>query len=116
MQAYERLKLLGEGSFGKAHLMREKGTKNLVCVKSINVSKMGRKEKESCKLEVSLMKRLNHPNIVAFKDSFLSKSHSCLYIVMQYCDGGDLEMYINRKVKKGMHNYIYINIYIYIYI
>lgn len=35
------------------------------------------------------MKRLAHPNIVAFKDSFFDGKDS-LCIVMSYCDGGDL--------------------------
>jgi len=35
-----------------------------------------------------LMKRLAHPNIVAFKDSFVDKDSLC--IIMTYCDGGDL--------------------------
>ncbi|MEE6524651.1 hypothetical protein FKM82_024220 [Ascaphus truei] len=31
---------------------------------------------------------MKHPNIVAFKESFEGDGH--LYIVMEYCDGGDL--------------------------
>jgi len=34
------------------------------------------------------MKKLPHPHIVAFKDSFSFKDKLC--IVMTYCDGGDL--------------------------
>lgn len=30
------------------------------------------KEQESCKMEVNLLKSLEHPNIVAYKESFFS--------------------------------------------
>ena len=36
------------------------------------------------------MKRLQHPNIVAYKDSFFANDKDNLCIVMTYCDGGDL--------------------------
>ena len=41
-------------------------------------------------MQVELLRRLNHPNIVGYHDSFLSKNKDSLCIVMQYCDGGDL--------------------------
>jgi len=45
---------------------------------------------------VSLLKRLNHPNICGFRDSFLSKNKDSLCIVMEYCDGGDLSDIIKK--------------------
>ena len=41
-------------------------------------------------MEVGLLKRLHHPNIVGYRESFLSKNKESLCIVMQFCDGGDL--------------------------
>jgi len=46
--------------------------------------------REACRNEVMLMKRLQHPNIVAYKDSFFANGKDNLCIVMTYCDGGDL--------------------------
>jgi len=36
------------------------------------------------------MQRLQHPNIVAYRDSFFANGRDNLCIVMTYCDGGDL--------------------------
>ncbi|RYG43338.1 hypothetical protein EON68_00565, partial [archaeon] len=36
------------------------------------------------------MQRMQHPNIVAYKDSFFADGRDNLCIVMTYCDGGDL--------------------------
>ncbi len=36
------------------------------------------------------MRRLQHPNIVAYRDSFFANGQDNLCIVMTFCDGGDL--------------------------
>ncbi len=40
--------------------------------------------------QAQLLSRLKHPNIVAYKESFASPDGAHLYIVMGFCDGGDL--------------------------
>ena len=42
------------------------------------------------------MKQLQHPAIVAYKDSFSAKGGEQLCIVMTYCDGGDLQGRITK--------------------
>uniref|UniRef100_A0A0D3IE25 non-specific serine/threonine protein kinase n=1 Tax=Emiliania huxleyi (strain CCMP1516) TaxID=280463 RepID=A0A0D3IE25_EMIH1 len=44
--------------------------------------------------EAELLKSLNHPNIVAYIDTLSSRTK--LYLLMQYCDGGDLEHRLNQ--------------------
>ena len=44
-----------------------------------------------------LMQRLQHPNIVGYKDSFLAKNGEQLCIVMTYCDGGDLSNRVSTR-------------------
>lgn len=67
--------------------MRDKVKRNFVCVKIIKIKNIPKKEREATKLEVDLLKRLHHPNIVGYVDSFLSKNHESLCICMEYCDG-----------------------------
>ncbi|KAJ8280650.1 hypothetical protein GJAV_G00057340 [Gymnothorax javanicus] len=43
---------------------------------------------QSTRTEAVLLSKMNHTNIVAFRDSFEADGH--LYIVMEYCMGGDL--------------------------
>ena len=47
-------------------------------------------DREATKIEVDLLRKLNHPNIVGYKESFLTRTKETLCIVMTYCDGGDL--------------------------
>ncbi|KAM6439481.1 serine/threonine-protein kinase Nek3 [Rhynochetos jubatus] len=43
---------------------------------------------ENSRKEAILLAKMKHPNIVAYKESFEADGH--LYIVMEYCDDGDL--------------------------
>ena len=49
-------------------------------------------------LEVNLLKNLEHPNIVCYKESFLTSNQ--LVIVMEYCEVGDMAYHIKRKMAK----------------
>lgn len=57
-------------------------------VKEIDISHV--KERQAAMLEAQLLSQLDHPNIVKCRESFQSALGTELYIVMQFCDGGDL--------------------------
>ena len=44
---------------------------------------------------------LNHPNIVGFKEYYVTKKTQKLCIVLEYCDGGDLQKKIDDKSEKN---------------
>ncbi|XP_075261740.1 uncharacterized protein LOC142353394 [Convolutriloba macropyga] len=69
---YEILKVIGEGSFGKALLVRNGSGEKLV-LKEIKMQKMTPKEKRETKREVDLLARLKHPYIVSYVESFEEK-------------------------------------------
>ena len=54
------------------------------------------------KREAKILKQLNHKNIIQFHDSFISKDDFC--IVTEYCDGGDIEDFINKRKELGSEN------------
>ncbi|KAM6458843.1 serine/threonine-protein kinase Nek5-like isoform 1-T4 [Liasis olivaceus] len=95
MDNYVIIKLIGEGSFGKIFLARKKEDNQQCVIKEINLTKMQRKEKESSQKEAILLAKMKHPNIVAFYASLQEKNK--LYIMMEYCDGGDLMKRINMQ-------------------
>jgi len=45
-----------------------------------------------------LLRELRHDNIVRYYDRVIDKTRSTLYIIMEYCEAGDLASYI-RKMK-----------------
>ncbi|XP_054996961.1 serine/threonine-protein kinase Nek5 [Sorex araneus] len=95
MDKYDVIKAVGEGAFGKAYLAKEKAEGVLCVIKEISFAKMPTQEKEASKKEVILLAKMKHPNIVTFFSSF--QENNSLFIVMEYCDGGDLMERISKQ-------------------
>ena len=53
--------------------------------KKVILEGLSEKEQEGCMLEVNLLKNLTHPNIVAYKESFLLPG--MMIIIMEFCEG-----------------------------
>ena len=53
--------------------------------KKVILQGLGQREQDGCMMEAGLLKNLDHPNIVAYKESFLG--NNSLVIVMEYCEG-----------------------------
>ena len=49
--------------------------------------------------EVNILRDLQHPNIVRFYDRCIDKRNLKIYIVMEYCEGGDLQQIIKRSLR-----------------
>ncbi|XP_039182412.1 serine/threonine-protein kinase Nek1 isoform X6 [Crotalus tigris] len=95
MDKYIKVQKIGEGSFGKAILVKAKENGKQYVIKEINISKMTNKEREESRREVAVLANMKHPNIVLYRESF--EETGCLYIVMDYCEGGDLFKKINAQ-------------------
>uniref|UniRef100_A0AAY4DHM8 non-specific serine/threonine protein kinase n=1 Tax=Denticeps clupeoides TaxID=299321 RepID=A0AAY4DHM8_9TELE len=95
MEKYEKVKKIGEGSFGKAVLVKSREDGRQYVIKEIGISRMSSKERQESRKEVAVLANMSHPNIVQYKESF--EESGCLYIVMDYCEGGDLFKKINSQ-------------------
>ncbi|XP_058276563.1 serine/threonine-protein kinase Nek1 isoform X17 [Hirundo rustica] len=95
MDKYIKVRKIGEGSFGKAILVKAKENGQQYVIKEINISKMSNKEREESRREVAVLANMKHPNIVLYRESF--EENGSLYIVMDYCEGGDLFKKINAQ-------------------
>ncbi|KAL0487557.1 serine/threonine-protein kinase Nek1 [Acrasis kona] len=100
MENYVVEKKIGSGSYGNVFVVHSKidPSKRYV-MKRVPMTGMSAKEKKSANQEVSLLKTLQHPNIVSYRDSFMDNNDKDLCIVMTYCQGGDLSSRI--KAYKG---------------
>ncbi|NXC47006.1 NEK3 kinase, partial [Penelope pileata] len=94
MDEYKVLKVLGEGSFGRALLVQHKISDQKYAVKEIRLP-MSSSDVANSRKEAVLLAKMKHPNIVAYKESFEADGH--LYIVMEYCDDGDLMQKIKHQ-------------------
>ncbi|NWR31157.1 NEK3 kinase, partial [Tachuris rubrigastra] len=94
MEGYKVLKALGEGSFGRVLLVHHRISDQKYAMKEIRLP-MSSSGVENSRKEAVLLAKMKHPNIVAYKESFEADGH--LYIVMEYCDDGDLMQKIKHQ-------------------
>ncbi|XP_012890276.1 PREDICTED: serine/threonine-protein kinase Nek3 isoform X1 [Dipodomys ordii] len=97
MDDYRVLRVIGEGSFGRALLVRQESRSQMFAMKEIRLPKSFSGSQNS-RREAILLAKMKHPNIVAFQESFEAEGH--LYIVMEYCEGGDLMQKIKQQKGK----------------
>lgn len=97
---YDDIKVIGRGQYGKAHLCTHGEEKNTCIAKTIDLTCLSNKEREAALQEVELLRRLDHPNIVEYRDNFFMGD--TLVIAMQYCEGGDLAAYIKEMARQKM--------------
>lgn len=64
---------------------------------------MSAKEKEQLQAELSILKELRHPNIVAYIDRVHLKSSHDLHVYMEYCGNGDLGQVIKKLKSKRQY-------------
>jgi len=79
-------KKIGEGSYGSVCKARNKATKAMRAIKTIN--KAALKSPEAFRKEIQIMKILDHPNICKLYESF--QDHRNIYLVLELCTGGEL--------------------------
>ena len=85
-------KTLGTGSFGQVRLAIHKATKQTRAVKIIPKSKVDLKLLIN---EVNILSKLSHPNIMQIYEIFDDNTN--IYIVSEYCKGGELFDIISTK-------------------
>ncbi len=72
---YEVLKSIRKGKFATVYRAKKIGSDHIVALKRIFIDMMDNKVLEKTLKEVRLLKRLDHPNIVRFMDSFIQTAN-----------------------------------------
>jgi len=92
--------ILGEGAYSEVFLATSVETGDKVAIKRIHkLSKddLWTRRKGAQKEEIKLLMLLNHPKIIKLKEFFETRDK--LYIVQEYCAGGNLSDMIRRERK-----------------
>lgn len=95
---YTVSEILGNGHFGIVQKGKNIKTNQEVAVKVIDKSKLKLKDYELIVRENSIMKLINHTNLVTLIDYF--EDENTIYIVMELLEGGDLMDYLGEKKGK----------------
>jgi len=88
-------KVLGAGAFGKVFLSENLVDPSFkVAIKVLNKGRL-KGHIDTIKDEVKILCKLDHPNIVRYYETY--DDNRFLYLVMEYCSGGELFEKIAKK-------------------
>ncbi|XVF80336.1 hypothetical protein PTKIN_Ptkin15bG0061900 [Pterospermum kingtungense] len=88
---------IGSGSFAVVWRARHRQHGFEVAVKEIDKKLLSSKVSENLIKEISILSTINHPNIIRFFEAI--QTEDTIFLVLEYCDGGDLAAYILRHGK-----------------
>ena len=95
LEKYDVKQKIGRGKFGLVKYGINKKTKREVAIKIMSKKTMEPSDFELAKTEIDILKISQHPNIIKIYDVFETVDY--IYIVMEYCSGGDLLSYITKR-------------------
>jgi hypothetical protein len=85
---YEFHAVIGSGSFSTVYRAVATRTREVVAVKAVARKKLNAKLQQSLESEISILRGRRHRNIVALVE--IVKSPDYIYLVLEFCNGGDL--------------------------
>ena len=105
---YIILQTIGKGTFSVVKLGINKKTKEKVAIKILKKKKIIHKtDKIRLEREISILKKLNHINVI--KIHKINEDQEKYYIVMEYCENGELFNYIvdRQKLNENQSSYFF---------
>lgn len=96
--SWELKERLGTGGFGNVTRWQNKDTEEQIAIKQCR-QELSERNKERWCLEIQIMRRLNHVNVVAAREVpagmlKLLANNDLPLLAMEYCQGGDLRKYL----------------------
>ena len=95
---YKILKKIGKGSFSnvfKAHKLDDEN--EFYAIKIISLKNLSDKIIDNVKKEINIMLKINHENIIKLHETIVTQKY--IYLIMDFCDGGDLYKFIKKNGK-----------------
>jgi len=97
---YKIIKYLDSGSYGDIYLINFNN--KLSILKKINLKNI---ELEEVLVEVKIMQKLNHPNIIKYYHHQINQDN--LEIIMEYAENGNFQSCLNKKINnKQIHFFL----------
>ncbi|KAH9520193.1 Serine/threonine-protein kinase ulk3 [Bulinus truncatus] len=87
---------LGSGTYATVYkAYRKSGEREVVAVKCVLKTSLNKASTENLLTEIELLKTFKHEHIVILKDFQWDANY--IYLIMEYCSGGDLSRFIRSK-------------------
>ena len=92
-------KKIGKGAFSVIYKGTHRITHKVYAIKEISYDNLN-KIKNTIKREFTVMKKLNHPNIMKLHEVFFDNDNKNVYLVLEYYEKGDLHNFLKGKPLK----------------
>lgn len=96
---YEKVRVLGSGSFGEAWLVKRVSDGQLLVAKRMDLSQMSAKDQKYVEAEIQCLASCSHFAIIKYLEDFTEDNF--MLIIMEYADAGDLNMQIKQRAAEG---------------
>ncbi|KAG0167852.1 Cyclin-dependent kinase 10 [Apophysomyces sp. BC1034] len=110
VEDFQKLNRVGEGTYGVVYRVKDTKSSQIVALKKIRMERETDGMPISSLREISILKRMRHPNIVNVTDVAVGPKLESIFLVMEYCEqdlGTLLDMvptpYTSSEVKCLMH-------------
>jgi serine/threonine protein kinase len=100
---YTFLKLIGEGNYGRVYEVFSEAKRETAAAKVMpkEIFKKTPKLMELVKTEIRVLRECKNDNVVRYVDNFMTERS--IVIVMEYCEGGELQNYLHNKSRLTEH-------------
>eukprot|EP00347_Sterkiella_histriomuscorum_P024516 403330837 len=106
---YIVLSELGKGSYAEVYLCVNEENKQRFAMKILNKRKLNkifisktRTALQDVEIEIAIMKKLNHPNVVSLIEVLDDPTHDKLYIIMEYLPNGSLMKKLSKTKNSNL--------------
>ena len=100
LKNYTIIKELGKGTYGVVYKAKKNNDNNIYVIKQISLEGLNQSQKNEVKLESKILKSIQSKYVVKYYESF--EEDNKLNIVMEFCECGDLNEFIEMQ-KKSKH-------------
>ena len=98
LKEYKIHGILGKGTFSIVKLGIDKATGEKVAIKILNKKKIvNQSDVERVEREINILKNINHVNLI--KINKIKEDAENYYLIMEYCESGELFNYILKKIR-----------------
>ena len=103
MKDFDIISKLGDGAYSIVYKVRRRADNKIYALKKVKMKTLNEKEKNNSLNEVRILASIKSPFVISYKEAFISPEDSCLCLVMEYADKGDLyQKIVSFKKRKQL--------------
>ncbi|CDY58380.1 hypothetical protein Bca4012_042716 [Brassica carinata] len=84
--SFEKLEMIGQGTYSNVYRARDLETNQIVALKKVRFANMDPESVRFMAREIIILRRLNHPNVMKLQGIIISKASGSMYLVFEYMD------------------------------